>query len=105
MDIHHGAIARLKPERAAEYLALHRAVPTEVQALLRAAGVRDYAIFQRDGWLFASYRFVGTDHDAAMARMVAEPAMRAWWACCVPCFDCADPAQPWLPMDPAYHQV
>lgn len=104
MGIHHGAMGRLKPERREEYLALHRAVWPEVLALLRAAGIRDYTIYHRDGWLFATYAYAGDDHDAALARLVADPVMRRWWAVCVPCFETADPTRPWTPMDVAFHQ-
>lgn len=91
----HVAITRLRPERRAEYLALHRDVPAAVLAQLRAHGLRQYTIHEHEGLLIGIYEHDGSDHDGDLARMVATPVMQAWWARCVPCLDVADPAAPW----------
>ena len=102
MSTQHAAVGRLRPERRDEYLRLHQAVPAAVEALIRRAGISAYRIHEHDGWLFATYTHGGPDHDGDLARMVAHPVMQAWWARCVPCFACTDPAQPWQPLRPVW---
>ncbi len=96
---HIAAVGRLRPERAADYLALHRGVWPEVIALIQRSHISDYRIFHRESLLFSIYVYTGTDHAAEMSRMIADPIMRRWWAVCVPCFAIDDPTQPWLPME------
>lgn len=104
MYTHHAAIGRLHPHRRDEYLALHRAVPPEVEALIAQAGISEYHVYEHDGLLFSTYRHHGADHAADLQRMINHPVMVAWWARCVPCFDCADPRAPWHPLTPAWIQ-
>lgn len=75
----------LRPERAAEYLELHRSVWPGVQAALRAAQVTNYSIFLRDGLLFSYFEYVGDDYDADMARIAADPVTQSWWQLTDPC--------------------
>ena len=102
MSTQHAAIGRLLPERREEYLILHQDVPSEVETLIRQAGIQSYRIYEHDGWLFATYTHDGPDHAGDLARMIAHPVMQSWWARCVPCFACADPTQPWLPLQPVW---
>jgi L-rhamnose mutarotase len=75
----HGQVIGLDPSGIAEYEAHHRAVPVEVLATITACNIRNYSIFRQGHRLFAYFEYVGTDFDADMARMAADPATRAWW--------------------------
>ena len=79
------SVIGLRPERAAEYLELHRSVWPEVQATLRAAQVTNYSIFLRDGLLFSYFEYVGEDYEADMARIAADPVTQSWWQRTDPC--------------------
>jgi len=56
-----GSVVRLRPEKAAEYLALHADVWPGVLAALRRAHVSNYSIFLPDGLLFSYLEYTGTD--------------------------------------------
>jgi L-rhamnose mutarotase len=78
-------LIRLRPGREAEYRALHRVVPELVLDALRAANVRNYSIFERDGLLLSYYEYTGDDLAADLARVAADPATQAWWRLTDPC--------------------
>jgi L-rhamnose mutarotase len=76
---------RLRPERRAEYLALHRDVWPGVEAALRAANVRNYSIFLRGNTLFGYFEYHGEDFTADMASIAADPETQRWWRLTDPC--------------------
>lgn len=86
-----GSIVGLKPERAAQYRALHADPRPNVMLRLEQSGVRNYSIFEKelDGRpvLFSYFEHTGANRAEDMARMAADPATRAWWADCVPCLE------------------
>lgn len=101
-----GQVIRLRPEREAEYRALHRAVPQGVLDALRRAGVRSYSIYLRDGLLFAYLEHDGDDYDADMAALAQDPATREWWTHTDPCQEpvaSAEPGQWWADADEVFH--
>jgi L-rhamnose mutarotase len=56
-----------------------------VLSVIDRCNLRNYSIFLRrltDGrdWLFAVYDYVGTDYDADMEALAADPVTRRWWA-------------------------
>jgi L-rhamnose mutarotase len=79
---------RLRPERRAEYLALHREVWPGVEAALRAANVRNYSIFLREDTLFGYFEYHGDDFAADMASIAADPHTQRWWSLTDPCQEC-----------------
>jgi L-rhamnose mutarotase len=90
-----------------EYLELHRAVWPHVEAVTRAAGLRNFTIWVHDDVLVGYYEYDGDDLAAAQARMDADPVMQDWWArtgaCQLP-FDPASSALNWIPLQEAWHQ-
>lgn len=69
---------RLKPGMEAEYDRVHAAIPPELNAALRAAGVRSWRIW-RDG--LDLFHVVETDDYAALRHALREhPANVAWQA-------------------------
>jgi L-rhamnose mutarotase len=87
-------IVGLRPEKAQEYLELHRHVWPGVQQALRDAHVTNYSIFLRDGVLFSYYEYVGDDYDADMARIAADPETQRWWQHTDPCQEPLPTARP-----------
>lgn len=75
----HAFRMRLRPGAEAEYEAHHDAIWPELAALLRGAGVSDYAIWldAETGTLFG--HLTRTD-DHRMDDLAADPVMRRWWA-------------------------
>ena len=68
---------RLDPGQAEEYRRRHAAIPPELVALLREAGIRDYSIDPATGTLFG---VLWRHRDHAMADLPAHPVMQRWWA-------------------------
>ncbi len=97
---------RLRPEKRAEYLSLHAAVWPEVEQTLVAAGISNYSIFLLDDLLISYYEYSGPDHDAAQARIAADPATRSWWALTDPCQERlpgTPDGQQWKPVPEVWH--
>lgn len=75
-----GLINRIRPEALQLYKEFHQKVWPEVLALITSCNVRNYSIYQRDGYLFAYFDYHGTDYKRDMDRMAHSPAMRRWWS-------------------------
>jgi L-rhamnose mutarotase len=101
-----GAVIRLRPEKEAEYRALHADAWPAVLAALRAAHVRNYSIFLRDGLLFSYLEYTGNDYDADIARLAEDDATRRWWQLTDPCqqpLDSAALGEWWAPAEEVFH--
>ena len=80
----YGQVIGIKPERVEEYERLHAAVWPEVLATIAACNVRNYSIFRHGDLLFAYFEYIGSDFDADMAKMAADPKTQEWWSVCGP---------------------
>jgi len=81
----YGMLIKVRPEKLDEYKRLHAAVWPEVLEMIHACNMRNYSIYHRDGYLFSYFEYVGTDYDADMARMKADPTTQEWWKLTDPC--------------------
>jgi L-rhamnose mutarotase len=81
-----GQILGIRPEHIAEYKRLHAAVWPDVLKQIKASNITNYSIFLREpeNLLFAYFEYTGTDFEADMAAMAADPATKEWWAVCMP---------------------
>jgi L-rhamnose mutarotase len=79
----------LKPDKVEAYKRLHAAVWPEILAKISDCNIRNYTIFLKEpeNLLFSYFEYHGTDFDADMARMAADPRTQDWWAVCMPCQD------------------
>ena len=82
----YGSVLALSSDSIAEYKRLHAAVWPDVLRQIKASGISNYSIFLREpeNLLFAYYEYNGSDHDADMAAMAADPRTQEWWAVCMP---------------------
>ena len=83
-------IIGLRPEQVDEYKKLHAAVWPDVLRMISQCNIRNYSIYLRrldDGqhYLFSYFEYVGTDFNADMAKMAADPVTQRWWTHCEPC--------------------
>ncbi len=76
----------LRPERHAEYVAMHARIWPEIESAIASADIRNYSIFclQVDGpafELFGYYEYWGPPQDYArrMQELAAAPRMQQWW--------------------------
>ena len=101
-----GMVIGVQPQRIAEYKRLHAQPWPEMDAALTAANIRNYSIYLRDGILFACFEYVGSDFDADMRAMAADPETQRWWALMEPMqekWPSASPGEWWSNMTEVFH--
>jgi L-rhamnose mutarotase len=104
-----GQLLGLDRARVDEYTRAHARIWPEIEAAIRAAGIRNYSIFLRDGLLFGYYEYHGPDdeYDARMRALAAAPRMREWWdwmeSMQIPAANRA-PGEWWAEMREVFHQ-
>jgi L-rhamnose mutarotase len=77
-----------------------------VLAALKAAHVRSYSIFLRDGVLFSYLEYTGSDYATDMAAIAADPTTRRWWELTDPCqrpVESAAEGEWWAPAEEVFH--
>jgi L-rhamnose mutarotase len=102
----YGSIIKVRPEKFEEYKRLHADVWPEVLDTLRACHVRNYSIYYKDGFLFSYFEYDGTDFNADMACMAADPMTQKWWAICKPCqepLSTRKEGEWWASMEEVFH--
>lgn len=83
-------LIHLRPERREEYIEYHREVWPGVLATIEACNIRNYSIFLHDDLLVAYFEYHGSDFEADMRKMAADPETQRWWSI-------MDPMQQQLP--------
>jgi L-rhamnose mutarotase len=78
------SVIGLPPESVERYEELHAAVWPAVLEQIAASNIANYSIYRYGELLFSYFEYTGTDYDADMAAMAADPATQEWWAVCEP---------------------
>ncbi|MFD3519943.1 L-rhamnose mutarotase [Streptomyces sp. NPDC058653] len=102
----HAAVVRLRPEKEAEYRALHAAAWPGVLDALKRANIGNYSIFLRDGVLFSYLEYTGDDYAADTAAIATDPTTQRWWALTDPCqqpLDTAADGELWAGAEEIFH--
>ena len=100
------SVIRLRPEKEAEYRALHAAVWPGVLTMLRTANITNYSIFLRDGVLFSYLEYTGDDYAADTALIAADEQTQRWWKLTDPCqqpVESAADGEWWAPAEEVFH--
>jgi L-rhamnose mutarotase len=103
-----GMVIGVAPDRIAEYKRLHAAVWPGVLARIAASGIRNYTIFLREpeNLLFACWEYHGSDFEADMAAIAADPETQRWWTFTDPCqcpLESRAPGEHWAMMEEVFH--
>ncbi len=82
----HGQMIGIGAGAIAEYKRAHADVWPEVLEMISACNIRNFSIYLREpeNLHFAHFEYVGTDFEADMAKMAADPATQDWWKVCMP---------------------
>lgn len=74
-------IVKLKRESLQAYKECHAAVWPAVLQQIKDCNIIDYSIFldEKTMTLFATMKWVGTDYEADMRAMAANPEVQKWW--------------------------
>jgi len=102
----YGMVLKVKPEKLEEYKRLHAAVWPGVLDMIARCNIHNYSIYTRDGFLFSYFEYTGSDFDADMAKMAADPTTQKWWDVCQPCqqpVESAKPGEWWAQMEEVFH--
>ena len=102
----YGQVIGVKKDRLDEYRAYHANVWPEVLTMIYECNIRNYSIFYRDGLLFAYFEYVGSDYDADMAKMAADPKTQEWWEIMMPMqqpLESCDEGEWWADMAQVFH--
>ena len=85
----YGMVTGLRPEKAAYYRQLHANAWPAVLRKISECHIRNYSIYVQeiDGrpYLFSYFEYVGSDFDADMKKMAADPETQRWWRETDPC--------------------
>lgn len=108
----YGLVLGVRQDKIEEYKKLHAAVWPEVLKMIKACHIQNYSIFLRklpDGqhYLFSYFEYTGSDFDADMARMTADPITQKWWDVCKPCqvpFPDRAEGEWWTQAEEVFHQ-
>lgn len=98
----------VKPERLAEYKALHAEPWPEMNAALKAANIRNYSIYLREpeNLLFGYWEYTGADYPADMQVLRDQAVTKEWLALVEPCqakLTSAGPHEWWSMMPEIYY--
>ena len=105
-----GFIAKVKPDKADQYVRLHADVWPGVLDRIKECSIQNYSIFLKampngERWLFSYLEYTGDDFQADMAKMAAHEETQRWWAVCHPCLEAVDdlpPGEVWSPMEQVF---
>lgn len=104
----YGSVIGVRPEKLAEYKTLHAAVWPAVLAQIQRSNIRNYTIYLREpeNLLFSHFEYHGSDFEADMARMAADPETQRWWSVCGPCqepLSTRKAGEHWASMEEVFH--
>lgn len=104
----HGQLIGIGADAIAEYKRLHADVWPSVLAKITDCNIRNYSIFLKEpeNLLFAYFEYVGTDFEADMAKMAADPETQRWWSHCMPLqrpLDSRAEGEWWAEMPEVFH--
>ena len=86
----YGMVIGLCPEKLEEYKRLHAAVWPDVLKKIAECHIRNYSIYlaeirKGECCLFSYFEYMGSDFEADMKKMAADPTTQEWWKHCIPC--------------------
>lgn len=103
-----GMVIGIKPDQISAYEAVHAASNPGVRDLLEKYHMRNFSIFihKLDNgkyYLFGYYEYTGTDYNADMAKLAAEPRNQKWLSVTGPMQVPLPEEQSWATMKEVYH--
>lgn len=101
-----GEVIKVKPEKYEEYRFLHDNVWPGIVEKIHKAGMQNFTIFYRDGYLFKYFEYVGDDYEADMEKLAADEENIRWLLHTDQCqepVDSAEEGEWWAPMENIFH--
>jgi L-rhamnose mutarotase len=104
----YGQVIRLKDGFLDDYAKYHADVWPEVLKTITDCGIRNYTIYHKAGWLFATFEYHGIDFAADSKKMGACPHTRKWWDIMMPMqepVEFREEGEWWCTMDEVFHSA
>ena len=102
-----GMVIGIKPEKIVEYKELHADSNPGVRDLLNKYHMHNFSIYlhEIDGkyYEFGYYEYTGSDFEADMAELAAEPRNKEWLSICDPIQIPLKGYKSWAEMEEVYH--
>ena len=73
-----GSVIGIKPDQITEYERIHADVWPEVLATLKRANVTKFSIFRHENLLFSYMEYSGSNYEADMELVAADPVTQDW---------------------------
>ncbi len=102
----YGMVIKARPGKLDEYKKYHANVWPEVIEMIKKCNFRNYSIYEKDGYLFTYFEYVGNDFPVDMAKMAADPKTQEWWAVVRPLQEplpSRKECEWWAEMDEVFH--
>jgi L-rhamnose mutarotase len=102
----YGSVIQVSPEKFEAYKRLHAKVWPGVLKMITDCNIRNYSIYHKDGYLFAYFEYIGSDYEADMDKMAADPETQRWWDVCKPCqrpLETRAEGEWWADMEELFH--
>jgi L-rhamnose mutarotase len=102
----YGSVIGVKRAAVEEYKKQHANVWPEVLETIRRCNIRNYSIYLREDLLFGYFEYHGSDFEADMAKMAADPKTQEWWKLVGPMqapFDSRAKGEWWASMEEVFH--
>ena len=107
----YGSVLGIKKEKITEYKELHANTWPDVLEMIKKCNIQNYSIYlgeleQDKYYLFSYFEYIGTDFDADMAKMAADPTTQKWWELCKPCqvpLETRTEGEWWMNMEEVFH--
>jgi L-rhamnose mutarotase len=102
----YGSVIRIRPEAVEEYKRQHANVWPEVLDMIRRCNITNYSIYLKDDLLFGYWEYHGSDFEADMAKMAADPKTQEWWKLVGPMqrpLETRAPGEWWASMEEVFH--
>ena len=106
--LRYGMVIGVKPEKIEEYKRLHADTWPGVLAMIKECNIRNYSIYLKEvstgkHYLFSYFEYTGSDFDADMAKMSADPLTQKWWGVTAPCQIPLPGEKSWANMEDVFH--
>jgi len=102
----YGMVIKVKLDKLEEYKRLHAEPWSGVLQMIHDCNIRNYSIYLKDDFLFSYFEYIGSDFNADMAKMAADPTTQSWWKLTDPCQEGLPTRQPgewWANMEEVFH--
>lgn len=102
----YGSVIKVKAEKLEEYKKLHANPWEGINRMIKECNIQNYSIYLKDGYLFSYFEYTGSNFEADMAKMAADPETQEWWKLTDPCqepLETRAKGEWWASMEEVFH--